>query len=128
MSLVIQNITKSLGGRDIFNDFSLDADEGMRLCVCGPNGAGKSTLLRILAGRETPEVGRVILPRGCRLGYVEQELDAAVLQRPLLEWVLEVLPDWNSFWQDWDKAATAEDEATLLRLTELRHELEVRYG
>jgi ATP-binding cassette subfamily F protein 3 len=128
MNITLQNISKSLGGRDIFTDFSLDMEEGMRLCVCGPNGAGKSTLLRMLAGLETPDAGRVITARGCRLGYVEQEPDAAALERPLLQWVQDALPDWNEFWREWDAAASRRDEGALLRLTERQHELEERYG
>ncbi|MDR2695941.1 MAG: ABC-F family ATP-binding cassette domain-containing protein [Deltaproteobacteria bacterium] len=128
MRITLQNLSKALGGRNIFTDFSLDLDDGVRLCVCGANGTGKSTLLRILAGQEAPDAGKVILPRGCRLGYVEQELDAATLERGLLEWVQDVLPDWNEFWRDWERAATAHDSAAMLRLTERQHELEARYG
>ena len=50
MKITIQELSKSFGGRDIFNNFSLEVDSGVRLCVCGPNGTGKSTLLRLLAG------------------------------------------------------------------------------
>ena len=70
MKITIQELSKSFGGRDIFNNFSLEVDSGVRLCVCGPNGTGKSTLLRLLAGVEPADGGRVILPRGCRLGFV----------------------------------------------------------
>ena len=40
MKITIQNLSKAFGGRDIFSDFSLDIDSGVRLCVCGPNGCG----------------------------------------------------------------------------------------
>ena len=78
MNITIQNLSKSYGGHDIFNDFSLDIVDGMRLCVCGPNGTGKSTLLRMLAGVTAPDGGRVIIPRECRVGYVEQILDEEI--------------------------------------------------
>ena len=74
MKITIQDLSKSFGGRDIFTNFSLEVDSGVRLCVCGPNGTGKSTLLKLLAGVEPADGGRVILPRGCRLGYVEQAI------------------------------------------------------
>ena len=128
MNVILQNLSKTLGGRDIFSDFSLDLEEGVRLCVCGANGTGKSTLLRMLAGQEAPDAGKAIMPRGCRLGYVEQDLDEATLARLLLEWVQDVLPDWNEFWRDWEKAAAEHDAAAMLRLTERQHELEARYG
>ena len=97
MRLSIQNLSKSFGGRDILADFSLEIQSGVRLCVAGSNGTGKSTLLRILAGAETADGGKVVMPKGCRLGYVEQEFDESVLECPLLTYVLDVLPDWNDF-------------------------------
>ena len=128
MNITVQNLSKALGGRNIFTDFSLDLEEGVRLCVCGANGTGKSTLLRILAGQEAPDSGKVLMSRECRLGYVEQELDAATLQRRLLEWVLDALPDWNTVWRGWERAAAEDDKAAMLRLTDRQHELEARYG
>ena len=109
MKITIQDLSKSFGGRDIFTNFSLEVDSGVRLCVCGPNGTGKSTLLKLLAGVEPADGGRVILPRGCRLGYVEQELSEQALDTPLLTYVLDVLHDWSDFWGQWEDAAAGGD-------------------
>jgi len=128
VKITIQELSKSFGGRDIFNNFSLEVDSGVRLCVCGPNGTGKSTLLRLLAGVESPDAGRVILPRGCRLGFVEQELSDAALDTPLLTFVLDVLHDWNDFWAQWEDAAARKDEALLAGLMQRQTELEAQYG
>lgn len=128
MKIAVQELAKAFGGRDIFTNFSLEVDSGVRLCVCGPNGTGKSTLLRLLAGVEAPDGGRVLLPRGCRLGYVEQELSDETLETPLLTYVLDVLHDWNDFWAQWEEAASAGDEARLTRLMERQAELEAIYG
>ena len=59
MKITIQELSKSFGGRDIFNNFSLEVDSGERLCVCGPNGTGKSTLLRSLNLLEQPTSGAI---------------------------------------------------------------------
>lgn len=128
MRLSIQNVSKSFGGRDILADFSLEIQSGVRLCVCGANGTGKSTLLRILAGADAPDAGRIVTPKGCRLGYVEQELDETVLDRELLAFVLDVLPDWNEFWTDWDEAAASGDQTAVARLAVRQAELEQLYG
>ena len=128
MKITIQNLSKSFGGRDIFSDFSLDIDSGVRLCVCGPNGCGKSTLIRMLADADAPDSGRIIMPRGCRVGYVQQDLDEAVLDTPLLEWVVDVLPDWHDFWSAWEAAAVSKDEAAIARLGARQAELEALYG
>lgn len=128
MKITIQNLSKALGGRDIFSDFSLDIDSGVQLCLCGPNGSGKSTLIKMLAGVETPDSGRVILPKNFRLGYVQQDFDESALDRPLLAWVMDVLPAWHKFWEDWDIAVKANDKATLAQLTTRQAELEAQYG
>lgn len=128
MKIAVQELSKAFGGRDIFSNFSLEVDSGVRLCVCGPNGTGKSTLLRLLAGVEAPDGGRVLLPKGCRLGYVEQEFSETALDTPLLTYVLDVLHDWNDFWAQWEEAARQEDEARLAHLMERQAELEAVYG
>ena len=128
MKITLQAVSKAFGGRDILSDFSLDVESGVRLCVCGPNGMGKSTLLRILAGVEQPDAGRVLTPRDCRLGYVEQELDEATLETPLLEFVQASLPDWNRFWEEWERAAASGDANALTPLMARQHELESVYG
>lgn len=128
MKITIQELSKSFGGRDIFSNFSLEVDSGVRLCVCGPNGTGKSTLLRLLAWVDAPDGGRVILPRGCRMGYVEQELSEEALDTPLLTYVLDVLHDWSDFWAQWEDAAASKDEALLTELMHRQSELEARYG
>ena len=128
MKITIQELSKAFGGRDILSNFSLEVDSGVRLCVCGPNGTGKSTLLRLLAGVESADGGRVILPKGCRLGFVEQELSEAALETPLLTYVLDVLHDWSDFWAEWEEAAAAKDEARLTSLMHRQGELEALYG
>ena len=128
MKITIQDLSKSFGGRDIFTNFSLEVDSGVRLCVCGPNGTGKSTLLKLLAGVEPADGGRVILPRGCRLGYVEQELSEQALDTPLLTYVLDVLHDWSDFWGQWEDAAAAGDEVRLNELMHRQAELEAIHG
>jgi len=48
--LAAQNLTLVRGGRQVFEDVSLDLAAGEVLLVRGPNGAGKSSLLLTLAG------------------------------------------------------------------------------
>ena len=128
MSLSIQNISKAFGANVILDDFSLDIADGTRLCVCGPNGCGKSTLLKILAGAEQPDNGKIGLPRTARVGYVQQELSEEDLQQVLLDWVLEVVPDWNDFWHDWERAHASNDTRKMESLAARQAELERLYG
>ncbi|MEU0036689.1 ABC-F family ATP-binding cassette domain-containing protein [Streptomyces sp. NPDC006333] len=68
-------LTKSYGEHRVLRGVDLTVDRGSRLVVLGPNGAGKTTLLRLLAGRETPDDGRVVHGHGLRIGYFAQEHD-----------------------------------------------------
>ena len=73
MILQLEHITKSFGGRTLFADVSIRLEEYDRLALVGPNGAGKTTLLRIISGEDDADSGRVVLARGARIGYLEQE-------------------------------------------------------
>jgi len=44
---------------DVLTDISLALDEGQSIGIIGSSGCGKTTLLQILAGLETPSVGKV---------------------------------------------------------------------
>src|SRR3989338_1721854 len=52
MSAVIsaQNLKKSFNNTEVFEDFSIDFEQGKITAIFGPNGSGKSTLLNTLSG------------------------------------------------------------------------------
>ena len=74
MSLLVgaSNLGHAFGARPLFAGITFSISEGERVGLIGPNGAGKSTLLRILAGRTSPDEGRLTLRKGLRVGYLEQ--------------------------------------------------------
>ena len=73
--LTIAGLSKSFGGRELFDDVSLTVQSGERVAIVGPNGAGKSTLLKIILGLEEPDAGEVTTIRGARIGYLPQEAE-----------------------------------------------------
>jgi len=75
--LTVAGLSKSFGGRELFDDVSLNVMSGDRIAIVGPNGAGKSTLIKIILGREEPDAGSVSLIRGTRTGYLPQESEPA---------------------------------------------------
>lgn len=91
MSLVsLQQVTKLVSGRTLFEGITFVLAEGERLALIGPNGAGKSTLLKIVAGLTEPDEGQVTTRRGLRVAYVPQQEEFASGKsvRELLEEVL----------------------------------------
>ncbi|MDX2079609.1 MAG: ABC-F family ATP-binding cassette domain-containing protein [Terrimicrobiaceae bacterium] len=75
--LTLSGVTKSFGGRVLFEDASLQVNVGDRIGLIGPNGAGKTTLFSLLLGHDEPDEGSVSLQRGVRLGFLPQEAAAA---------------------------------------------------
>ena len=87
MILQLEQIAKSFGSRELFSGVSLRLEEFDRLALVGPNGAGKTTLLNIISGKDDPDEGRVVIAKGARVGYLEQEA-IEMGDRPIFEEVL----------------------------------------
>ncbi len=87
MILQLENISKSYGGRLLFEGVSFKLEEYDRLALVGPNGAGKTTLLNIVSGEDSPDAGRVVFARGARVGYLEQEA-IEMGERPVFDEVI----------------------------------------
>jgi ABC transport system ATP-binding/permease protein len=68
----LEKAAKAYAHRTLLDAVSLGVSAGDRVGVVGRNGAGKSTLLELLAGRVTPDSGRVAMAAGLRLGYLPQ--------------------------------------------------------
>lgn len=66
-------IAKTYNDRWLFKDVSLGIQQGEKLALVGNNGVGKSTLLRILTGEIQPDIGKVSLRNGIRLGFLTQQ-------------------------------------------------------
>src|SRR5580693_1221351 len=69
----ISGLAKSYGGRTLFEDVSLQLNEGSRYGLVGANGSGKTTLLKILAGDEPASEGTVAIPGRARVGVLRQD-------------------------------------------------------
>lgn len=59
--LVLNGLTKILGGRVIIDDLHLVVKKGEMVSLLGPSGCGKTTTLRMIAGFLIPDKGDVIL-------------------------------------------------------------------
>ncbi|MFF2632476.1 ABC-F family ATP-binding cassette domain-containing protein [Microbacterium sp. NPDC058021] len=58
--------------RVVFDGVSIGVDEGDRIGIVGRNGDGKSSLMAMLAGRVTPDSGRVTVRGGVTVGVLDQ--------------------------------------------------------
>lgn len=69
----VENLTKSYGIQPLFSNITFHIEEGDKIALIARNGTGKSTLLRILAGKETPDEGKVWVNKDVDVVLFEQE-------------------------------------------------------
>ncbi len=71
-----KNVTKSFGDRVLIDNLSMNIPAGAIGGIIGPNGAGKSTLFKLIAGREQPDSGEVVIGSTVKMAFVDQHRDA----------------------------------------------------
>jgi sulfate-transporting ATPase len=67
-----KNVSKAFGDRLLIDNLSFKIPAGAIVGIIGPNGAGKSTLFRMIAGKEKPDSGEVVIGPTVKLSLVEQ--------------------------------------------------------
>lgn len=65
------------GEKVLFDNISLQVNQGQKIALVAKNGSGKSTLLRVIAGKEPPEGenSKVELHRSVNLRFLDQDPD-----------------------------------------------------
>ncbi len=76
----------------LFRNLNLSIADGDCVGLVAHNAAGKTSLLRCLAGLAEPSSGEIVRSRGLRVGFVEQDAPAALLELTLHEAVRRALP------------------------------------
>jgi len=69
-----ENISKSYGKQQLFDEISFKINAKERVGLVGRNGHGKTTMLRMIINKTLPDMGQVIIPKNYRIGYVEQHI------------------------------------------------------
>jgi ATP-binding cassette subfamily F protein uup len=67
-----ENLSKRWGETMLFENISFTVFEGQKVALIAKNGTGKSTLLNLLAGKETPDSGKITITNDIKIGYFEQ--------------------------------------------------------
>lgn len=105
-------ITKSFTDRPLFKGLTFSIESGDRIGLIGPNGAGKSTLLKILASKTQIDDGKLSLPKGLRVGLLEQVpkfQEGATIDSSIMEGATDAY--------DWQELARAQELMAKLKLT-----------
>ena len=71
-----KGVSKSFGDRVLIDKLNMNIPAGAIVGIIGPNGAGKSTLFKLIAGKEQPDSGEVIVGQTVKMAFVDQSRDA----------------------------------------------------
>ena len=80
-----KNVSKSFGDRLLIDNLSFNIPAGAIVGIIGPNGAGKSTLFKLIAGREQPDSGEVVIGSTVKMAFVDQHRDALANEKTVWE-------------------------------------------
>ena len=106
--ITLRNVHKSFSSQVLFEDASLQVNEGDRFALVGPNGAGKSTLFKMMLRAEEADDGEIQFKKGVVVGYLPQE-NPPVSDRTVIEETLDGV-------EDYDGRIEAEGKAILMGL------------
>jgi sulfate-transporting ATPase len=80
-----KNVSKSFGDRLLIDNLSFEVPAGAIVGIIGPNGAGKSTLFKLIAGKEKPDSGEVVVGQTVKMAFVDQTRDALANEKTVWE-------------------------------------------
>ena len=86
----VKDLSISFAGREVFSEGNFIVNRGERVGLIGRNGSGKSTFLKLILKQLEPDDGGVEIPRGYRIGYLEQHIHFT--HATVLEEICSVLP------------------------------------
>ena len=67
-----KNLSKTIAGKKLFENFNIEFEEGKNVGIVGRNGLGKSTLLKTLIGQLEADTGSVRLGDRTVINYFDQ--------------------------------------------------------
>ncbi len=118
----ITNLSKNYGAKVLFEDISLNINQGEKIGLIGPNGSGKSTLFSLILQEIESSKGEVRVNKGVHIGYLPQEASFKS-ERTVLAELTEGDERIMRFKQE-KEALESKNEAGSQRYGEVLHDLE----
>jgi len=94
MLVKLENLSKSIGGKELFEDLSFVINEGEKVGMIGRNGMGKTSIFRIISGEDDEYDGQVEIRKGVRIVLTRQE-HHFVENISALDYVLDSIPKFR---------------------------------
>lgn len=74
-TIEINNLSKMMNGKILFQQFSYNVKRFDRLGFVGKNGSGKTTLFKTILGELEKDTGSIVIGQTVKIGYFKQEND-----------------------------------------------------
>ena len=68
-----ENLSKHYGDRTLFENITISVEYGQKIALIAKNGTGKTSLLDILAGKDIPDTGNIVISKDISVAFLEQE-------------------------------------------------------
>jgi ATPase subunit of ABC transporter with duplicated ATPase domains len=92
--LEVENLTKTIDGEKLLNNFSMVLNSGDKIAFVGDNSLAKTALLQILAGKMAPDSGSFRWGQTVTTSYFPKENSRFFkTDMSLVQWLLQYAPD-----------------------------------
>tara|TARA_R110000868_G_scaffold367519_3_gene630519 strand:+ start:1146 stop:3041 length:1896 start_codon:yes stop_codon:yes gene_type:complete len=129
--ITIDGLSLAFGLDLLLDNIKLQIATGERICLIGRNGAGKSSLFKVIDGTISADTGGVWRKPGLRIARLTQEIPQTKTDT-VFEFVAEGLAETGALLAAYHslthKMMTSCDDADLLKLEKLQHEIDVQGG
>ncbi|MBA9001975.1 ribosomal protection-like ABC-F family protein [Thermomonospora cellulosilytica] len=123
-------VTKAYRGRPVLDAVTCSFPANERTGIVGENGSGKTTLLRLLAGRERPDQGEIVVRADGGVGYFAQDgrLDPRLTVQQVIDRALHELRAIEGRMRRLEAEMAGGDESGLAEYGDLLTVFELRGG
>lgn len=90
--LSIENLSKSFGSLQLFQNIGFEMKRGEHVAIIGDNGTGKTTILKIINGLLPPDSGTIRMGTNVHIGYYDQEHHVLHMEKTLFEEISDDYP------------------------------------
>ena len=88
----VENLAKSFGELNLFENLSFDIKRGEHVAIIGDNGTGKTTILKMINELLLPDKGIIRLGSNVQIGYYDQEHHILHPEKTLFEEISDDYP------------------------------------
>ena len=83
--VALKNVSLTLGGKELLNDFSCEFTAKHKVGIVGSNGAGKSSLLKLVTGERLPDSGEVEVAQTVQFNRIDQNREVLDPEKTVLQ-------------------------------------------